>query len=302
VRLLLILSLCFCILASLNGNAFASDSEKYITSNWGQASQLLYKGIPTDWWAAYFLKEFDKVAPAPGSNWTSGFSKRDTKGGDITSWLVDAREKGWVVRALPNEALPGAIGIKMKDTTAMLCIVREVYQWGVVVSELKDGVPNTYRMTYAQMNDSVNGFTFRGYILPVRIDDYLTNRQSYDKKQADFLNSQYKGYKDSWWGTWMLREFDKYAPDPGVNWHGSMFDWILNAEKAGWRVSTNCPDAKIGAILVRGDRVKDQAWGGIIRQITNGNITYEDRTGLHTIAISELPDKNFIGYIFPERQ
>jgi len=304
VRLLLMLSLSFCLLINLNGNAFASDSEEYITSNWGQASQLLYKGIPTDWWAAYFLKEFDKVAPAPQSNWTSGSSKRTATGQIITSWFGNAQENGWVVKALPNEALPGAIGIKMKGTMASLFIVREVYQWGVLVSGFnKDVVPSTYQMTYAQMSDSTNGFTFRGYIWPVRLDDYLANRQSYDKKVADFQDSKYKGYKDSWWGTWMLHEFDKYAPVPGVNWHGSMHEWIDNAEKGGWKVSTNPQDAKIGAILVRSDKIMDRAWGGIVRKITQDTITYQDKEGVvYTISIADLPNKNFLGYIFPERQ
>lgn len=303
MRLLLTLLLCFSLLSVSSSNVSASDSEKYLLSNWGQASQSLYKGLPIDWWATYFLKEFDKTAPSPGSNWTSGFSKNDTKAGQLMNWLVDATDKGWIVRGLPKQAWPGAIAVKIKDQSAQLYFVKEVYPWGIVASQInQEGAPTTIRLTYEQLSDSISGYTFRGYIWPVKLDDYVANKTKYENKIIESLNSEYKGYKDSWWGTWMLREFDHYAPAPGVNWRGAMTDWVANAEKTGWQISRNHQDAKIGALLVRGDKEKDRAWGGIVRQIKTDTLTYEDRSGLHTIPIADLPAQNFIGYIFPERQ
>jgi hypothetical protein len=220
----------------------------------------------------------------------------------VVLWPVDAQEKGWVVRELPTEAWPGAIGIKIKDTDAGLFFVKKVYAWGVVADIIgKDGMPVSVRLSYEQINDSVSGYTFRGYIWPVRMADYLANRQKYNDESAKFLHSRYKGFSDAWWGTWMLREFDKYAPAPGVNWHGSMVNWLVSAKQAGWQVSSKPNDAQVGALIFGGDPIMDRAWGGIVRKVANGTISFENITGIHTISIAKLPQYNFTGYILPKR-
>ena len=51
-------------------------------------------------------------------------------------------------------------------------------------------------------------------------------------------DGKYKNfYSDGWFGTYALREFDKVAPTPGVNWFvEDAQDWLARAQRDGWVV------------------------------------------------------------------
>lgn len=44
------------------------------------------------------------------------------------------------------------------------------------------------------------------------------------------------------------QEFEKIAPQPGVNWLNTNYDWILQANHAGWVTKSMARDAMVGAI------------------------------------------------------
>ena len=281
-------------------------ADKYVTSG-GWTSEVVYKGLPIDWWSVYFIKEFDKVAPAPGADWVSGNSKWNSDSGEVIKWLDHASSKGWVVKNLATDAWPGAIGIKANDgeRRCSLYLVREVFSWGIVATVMVDGEPVERRYTFDQLRNYENGYVFKGYIWPMHQQEYQADRQKIDARLADRLKNNetyYKGYKDSWAPSWVLRQFDKAAPAPGVNWKGSVYDWMQNADASGWLTSFNPNDPKVGAILVRYDKAIDKVWIAIIRKVDADSITYEMRSGDYTLKLSELPQKNFVGYIYPERK
>lgn len=140
---------------------------RYERSNWNAVRDgIYYKWVPSNWWSAYYLKEFDKVAPAPGADWMK------EKTSNISSWLDAAREKGWVVKSRANEAKIGAIGIRQNpDTqTARLSFVREVYDWGIKYSYIgTDGEPKDGTISFSRLLSAQDGYMFKGYIWPEKM-------------------------------------------------------------------------------------------------------------------------------------
>ena len=65
-------------------------------------------------------------------------------------------------------------------------------------------------------------------------------------------DGKYKNYySDGWFGTYALREFDKVAPTPGVNWFvEDAQDWLARAQRDGWVVKSKPAEAVNGAIIV----------------------------------------------------
>ncbi len=155
-------------------SAYAATAEKadcYIGSwNYNKISPQSYKGWPLNWWATYFIKEFDKYAPAPGADWLTG-SNRDDFGPSQIAWVASAAEKGWVISTFPSRAKVGAIGISIREDTGpsflvWLCIVREVRAESIVVSMFDDGQVVEKEITFEELRSSPDDYIFRGYIYP----------------------------------------------------------------------------------------------------------------------------------------
>lgn len=146
---------------------------RYYTAaeDYGKTSEMLYKGFPQDWHLAYFLKEFDKIAPAPGVNWTYGTSKRNS-GPQTIEWVVAAKEKGWIVQSSVRSLKVGAMAISRNDDkkTVRIYIVREVHDWGFLGSCIssKTGEPIDVNVYFSQLLSNEEGYTFKGYIWPER--------------------------------------------------------------------------------------------------------------------------------------
>jgi hypothetical protein len=152
----------------------------YLIAPKDEAAGEKYKEWPIKW-SGYYLQRFDEVAPMPGVDWIQGnIDKMITDHPstylnavkvDITQWPVLARKKGWIVSTLASEAKVGAIAIKINldDATAALFIVKEVFDGGMVV-EFIDKNDNIVfaKVTYQAMRDNENGYTFWGYICPIR--------------------------------------------------------------------------------------------------------------------------------------
>lgn len=150
-----------------------SCSAKYLVSNYRQSSEQTYKGWPIDWWATYFIQEFDKLAPAPGMDWLTGNSKHNCGPLNISEWVPRAIDKGWVVKSLPYSARVGALAITVNDSTkfARVWIVREVYDWGFKGTYIasKDGEPHETKVAYSWIVSTDEGYSFKGYIYPERM-------------------------------------------------------------------------------------------------------------------------------------
>ncbi|NMC32394.1 MAG: hypothetical protein GYA36_08055 [Veillonellaceae bacterium] len=140
---------------------------KYELSNYNAVRNgLYYKWMPADWWASYFLKEFDKVAPPPGADWMKD------KTTSLSPWFDAAREKGWVVKTRADAAKVGAIAIRRNPETgtSILNIVREVYDWGFKGDYMgKDGEPHVGEVPYSYLLSTAKGYHFVGYIWPERV-------------------------------------------------------------------------------------------------------------------------------------
>ncbi|MBP2655729.1 MAG: sulfurtransferase [Firmicutes bacterium] len=92
-------------------------------------SEGVYKEFPMNEATGYFANEFDKVAPKPGVNWHE----------DAYLWLDSARDKGWVVKGTPEEAIPGALLVGVdKPSHVLIGIVREVKEGKIIYETLDD--------------------------------------------------------------------------------------------------------------------------------------------------------------------
>lgn len=140
---------------------------KYENSNISAVwNGLFYKWVPTDWFAAYYLKEFDKVAPPPGANWMND------KTIVTAPWFDAAREKGWVVKTRAGDVKVGSIAIRRNPdkSTVMLDIVRKVYVDGFKSSYIgKDGEPQDRTVSFSFLLNTTKGYHFAGYIWPERV-------------------------------------------------------------------------------------------------------------------------------------
>jgi hypothetical protein len=169
--LLFFLALCVALFFAPAANAAAGEQvERYIgTWNYDKISPQSYKGWPVNWWATYFIKEFDKYAPAPGADWLTG-SGRDDFGPQQLDWIGSAAEKGWVISVFPSRAKVGAIGISIREDVGSylvwLGLVREVRDQSVVVSMFYDGQMVEKEITYEELRSSPDDYIFRGYIFP----------------------------------------------------------------------------------------------------------------------------------------
>ena len=121
-------------------------------------------------------------------------------------------------------------------------------------------------------------------------------------------DGKYKNYySDGWFGTYALREFDKVAPTPGVNWFvEDAQDWLARAQRDGWVVKSKPAEAVNGAIIVGYN--EGLAWVGVAREVTDQGLIFETVMGSegkparYWMKFSEI-DKliHFKGCILPQR-
>lgn len=113
----------------------------------------LYKTFPLAQDTGYFAQEFDKLAPAPGLDWT----------GDASEWAYNAANKGWVTKTSLEGVKVGAL------------LIGYHYPTGVWVGILRNLTDST--LTYETLNEQgkpilmvtpreVLKIGFLGYILP----------------------------------------------------------------------------------------------------------------------------------------
>ncbi|MDR3592504.1 MAG: hypothetical protein P4N41_22835 [Negativicutes bacterium] len=135
----------------------------------------------------------------------------------------------------------------------------------------------------------------------------------------------YKGYPTDWWVTYFIKEFDTYAPPPGVDWVTAstingrrslgprVSDFVYEAGKNGWIVKHNPKDAAIGALALKYNADTGLVFTFIVRKV------YDDRvlvTFLRTINGLGQPEQReltfeqlgreadgykFLGYIWPSK-
>lgn len=283
--------------------------------------------LPDGICARYAAQEFEKLAPSPGVNWLSY----------NYDWVIQAQRNGWVVKTTVRDAMIGAI-VEWQDLErhgGHVAIVRNVLADKIIVEENNIGKKTgSLNYTFGRQKyktDVTDGWgkttirsikyadmlkmdtrKFIGYIWPIRQTDYDKDPSKYRISFVDQMALKeplYKGFREYWQFTYLLKEFDKIAPAPGVNWHGNVNNWMKNAEINGWITTDNEP--RIGALLIKSNPITKFVKVGIIREITTNTITIDSRkenlvpfTEQLLIVDLKKPDKEgyiFSGYILPVR-
>lgn len=131
---------------------------------------------------------------------------------------------------------------------------------------------------------------------------------SHSMAQAPTEEGRFKAfYSDGWFGTYALREFEKIAPPPGVNWFVDYAqDWLPRAQRDGWLVKNKPSEALNGAILVGYD--EGLVWVGVARDVTDKGLVFETVMGgegkpaRYAMNFDEVMRLiHFKGCILPER-
>jgi surface antigen len=121
-------------------------------------------------------------------------------------------------------------------------------------------------------------------------------------------DGKYKNYySDGWFGTYALREFDKVAPIPGMNWFvEDAQDWLARAQRDGWVVKSKPSEAVSGAIIVGYN--EGLVWVGVAREVTDQGLIFETVMGSegkparYWMKFSEIEKLiYFKGCILPQR-
>ena len=96
---------------------------------------------------------------------------------------------------------------------------------------------------------------------------------------GEMSEGRYKNYyADGWFGTYALREFDKTAPPPGVNWFvEDAQDWLARAQREGWVVKHKPSEAVNGSIVV--GYHEGLVWVGVAREVTDKGLVFETVMG-----------------------
>lgn len=285
--------------------------------------------LPDGICAKYAAQEFEKIAPKPGVNWLN----------TNYDWTLQANQAGWVTKAMARDAMVGAIAewqglnrdgghvaivrvvlsdrIIVEENNVGKVVGNRIFSFGGINyrSEVTDGWGKTTirAIKYEDMR-KMDSRKFMGYIWPIRQDDYDKDPAKYQVSymdQMEIKEPRYKGFFEYSAPTYMLKEFDKVAQEPGVNWKGNVTKWIDNAQKAGWITKTDPHDAKIGALLIRTNPTNNKVKVDIIREIKNNEIVVDSRRSnlypfTETLQMDDLKtDKegfNFNGYIWPVRE
>jgi CHAP domain. len=284
--------------------------------------------LPDGICAIYAAQEFEKIAPAPGVNWLN----------ENYDWASQAQQAGWVVRCNVREAVPGAIvewqGVKRDG--GHVAIVREVLADRIIVEEYNVGTVVSARqysfgdkryespvtdgwgkatlraIKYEEML-KMDDRKFMGYIWPVRQSAYDKEPDKYKVNLVEQMQKKepkYKGFNKYWPVAYDLQEFDKIAPTPGVNWHGSVGQWVVAADQNGWETRTHFNEARQNAIAIWKVPEKDWFRVAIVDGVDADAIHVHGwkqnlRPYTKTISFSEKTDPEgfvFEGYIYPSRK
>ncbi len=254
-----------------------------------------YKNFYSDgWFGTYALKEFDKIAPAPGVNWFVD---------DAQDWLPRAQRDGWVVKNKPAEAVNGAIIIGYNEGLAWVGVAREVTDQGLIFETVMggDGKPARYWMRFSEIGTLIH---FKGSILPKRIPSVKTVSPMKD----------YKGVRGFAGAAWPVQEFDRVAPKPGFNWQGPEKEWSREADRKGWKVEKKPTAIKPGSLIVFAHQGSGQIKIAFVRNVFKPTVVFEfvdppfSRVITARLTTEQLLDKNaFGGFVFdsvilPERK
>lgn len=117
-----------------------------------------YKHLPTPA-LGYIAQEFDKIAPAPGMNWS----------GDADDWFLNAAQFGWIEKTAPQEAQIGAIILwKNAKQEVSVGIIRQVTTDHIIYEALhKDGTPIQASLDFSTLFSQGD---FIGYIYPQKVN------------------------------------------------------------------------------------------------------------------------------------
>ncbi|CQR73029.1 hypothetical protein [Sporomusa ovata] len=110
--------------------------------------------------SGYIAGEFDKLVPAPGIDWQ----------GDEKFWLTNARNQGWIIQTMPENAKVGAIIIGSDDSrSTQVGIIRKAEGNFVVIETLsKKQKLLLLSIEYKNLEEK---FGFYGYIWPEKSMD-----------------------------------------------------------------------------------------------------------------------------------
>ncbi len=259
------------------------------------ATETRYKNFYSDgWFGTYALREFDKVAPAPGVNWFVD---------DAQDWLARAQRDGWIVRNKPSAAVNGSIIVGYHEGLVWVGIAREVTDKGLIFETVMggDGKPARYWMTFSELVSSIH---FQGCILPQRIPGARLVSPMAD----------YKGVRGFNGASWPVQEFDKSAPKPGFNWQGPENEWASEAAQNGWVVSRKPSAVKKGGLLIFYNQDSNKTKVALIRDIFDTTVVFEfvdppfSRVITARLSKDQLVDRSaFGGFVFkavilPERK
>jgi hypothetical protein len=254
--------------------------------NAATASDSQYKNFYSDgWFGTYALREFDKVAPAPGVNW---FVE------DAQDWLARAQRDGWVVKRKPSEAVNGSIVLGYKDGLVWVGVAREVTDKGLVFETVMggDGKPARYWMKFSDINTAIH---FQGCILPLRIPG------------AKIVNpmADYKSVRGVTGSAWPITEFDLIAPKPGFNWQGTEKEWAVAAASKGWATEQKPSSIIAGSLMILYNQDLKKTKVTFVRDVVDSTVVFEfvdppySRVITARLTKDQLMDKNtFGGFVF----
>lgn len=117
-----------------------------------------YKHLPNQT-LGYIAQEFDKIAPAPGMNWS----------GEADDWFSNAAQFDWVEKTAPQAAQVGALIVwKNANQEVSVGIIRQVAA-NHIIYEIpnKDG---TLIQSSIDFSTLTNQLHLIGYIYPVKVN------------------------------------------------------------------------------------------------------------------------------------
>ncbi|WP_145095558.1 hypothetical protein [Sporomusa sp. KB1] len=114
----------------------------------------MYKGFTESSSEGFVAKEFDKLAPAPGIDWS----------GSLETWMDQARQNGWNVKTSVTDVKLGSIVLFDQSNKIIVGIVRDINDTGIRFDTLEHNQVQQKMVNY----QSVNEYKIIGYIWPER--------------------------------------------------------------------------------------------------------------------------------------
>ena len=245
-----------------------------------------FKAFYSDgWFGTYALREFDKIAPAPGVNWFVDYAQ---------DWLPRAQREGWVVKEKPSEAVNGSILVGYDEGLVWVGIARDVTDKGLVFETDMSGAgkASRYPMSFDEVMHLIH---FKGCILPERLPG----------AKIESPMTDYKGVAGANGSAWAVKEFDKVAAKPGINWKGPEKDWMDEANRRGWIVEQKPASFKSGSLLLFRNAQTEEFKVASVREDLGGAVVFEyvdpayARVITARLTMEQMADKAaFGGYVF----